>query len=110
MKNAPADPWRNGLVSLAGPALGGIGAAAVWFAAASDGSLFLYGLAYTAFFLNLVNLIPISILDGGFTWRSIKALRRQRSPRALALGVYYVGLAAAFAFGMWETHVPDDRV
>jgi Zn-dependent protease len=110
MKNAPADPWRNGLVSLAGPALGGIGAAAVWFAAESDGSDFLLGLAYTAFFLNLINLIPVSILDGGFAWRSIKALRRQRSPRALALGVYYFGLAAVFAYAMWKTHVPQDSV
>jgi Zn-dependent protease len=110
MKNAPRDPWRNGLVSLAGPALGGIGALAVWLYAESDGSLFLFGLAYTAFFLNLINLLPLSILDGGYTWRSIKALRRERSPRAVLLGAYYLGLAAAFAFGMWATHVPRDSV
>jgi Zn-dependent protease len=110
MKNAPKDPWRNGLVSLAGPLLGGIGAAAVWLYAESDGSLFLFGLAYTAFFLNLINLLPLSILDGGFAWRSIKALRRERSPRAVLLGAYYFGLAIAFAAGMWATHVPQDSV
>ena len=110
MKEAPRDPWRNGLVSLAGPALGGIGAAAVWFVGEAQDSRFLLALAYTAFFLNLINLLPLSILDGGFAWRSIKALRRQRSPRAVVLTAYYLGLAVVFAFAMWATHVPQDRI
>jgi Zn-dependent protease len=110
MKNAPRDPWRNGLVSLAGPALGGIGAAGVWLYGESTDSLFLLSLAYTGFFLNLLNLVPLSILDGGFTWRSIKALRRQRSPRAVLLGAFYLGLAVAFALAMWASHVPQDSV
>lgn len=110
IKDAPRDPWRNGLVSLAGPLLGGIGAAAVWALAEAQDSRFLFALAYTAFFLNLLNLIPISMLDGGFAWRSIKALRQQRSPRAALLAAYYVGLAAVFALAMWGTHVPQDRI
>lgn len=110
MKEAPRDPWRNGLVSLAGPLLGGLGAGVVWAVGEAQDSRFLLALAYTAFFLNLLNLLPLSILDGGFAWRSIKALRRQRSPRAVLLGTYYFGLAVVFALAMWATHVPQDRV
>jgi Zn-dependent protease len=110
IKDAPRDPWRNGLVSLAGPALGGIGAAVVWAIGEAQDSRLLLALAYTAFFLNLINLLPLSILDGGFAWRSIQALRRQGSPRAVLLGTYYIGLAVVFAFAMWASHVPQDRL
>ena len=110
IKDAPRDPWRNGLISLAGPTLGGLGAASVWAIGAAQDSRLLLGLAYTGFFLNLINLLPLSILDGGFTWRAIEALRQQRSPRAILLTAYYLGLAVVFAFAMWASHVPQDRV
>ncbi len=52
-------------VGLAGPVLGSIGAAAcilVWHATGSD---VWRALAYTGFFLNLFNLLPVVPLDGG---------------------------------------------
>ncbi len=124
MKNAPDDPWRNALVSLAGPALGGIGAAGVWFLGEYLDSRFLIALAFTAFMLNLINLAPIAFLDGGFAWRSFRALWSQprwdpygpiatqpaRRGRALAVAAYYLGLAALFVLAMLETHVPQDRL
>ena len=39
-------------------------------------SRLLLALAYTGFFLNLFNLIPIGFLDGGFILRSLRVLRR----------------------------------
>ena len=85
MKNAPFDPWRNLLVSAAGPFLGGIGALGVWVAGEAMDSRLLVALAYTGFLLNLFNLIPVRPLDGGFMWRSMKALRfgnREHAPWA----------------------------
>ena len=48
-------------------------------------SRLLIALAYTGFLLNLFNLIPVRPLDGGFMWRSAKALRlghREHAPWA----------------------------
>jgi Zn-dependent protease len=52
-------------VGLAGPVLGTLGAVAVAVAAALTGSDLLRALAYVAFFLNLINLIPVVPFDGG---------------------------------------------
>jgi Zn-dependent protease len=65
MKQLPRDAWREARVALAGPILGSLGAVACWIAAAALDSEFLQALAFTGFFLNLFNLIPIPPLDGG---------------------------------------------
>jgi len=52
-------------VGLAGPILGSIAAAAVAAAGVLLASPFLQALAYTGFFLNLFNLLPVVPLDGG---------------------------------------------
>ncbi len=52
-------------VALAGPIVGGLGAAAVAGLAAATGSDLLRALAFTGFFLNLFNLLPVLPLDGG---------------------------------------------
>jgi Zn-dependent protease len=52
-------------VGLAGPVLGSLGAAACWAAGAATDSDLLTALAFTGFFLNLFNLIPVTPLDGG---------------------------------------------
>lgn len=77
VKDSPQDPWRNALVALAGPAAGGLASAACWVIGVQTGSDFLQALAYTAFFLNLFNLIPIGILDGGVIWRSYKLAKAE---------------------------------
>lgn len=66
-------PWRSGLVSLAGPLAGGIGAAVVWAAGSARGSYWLLELAYIGFLLNAANLLPVGILDGGGIMRGISA-------------------------------------
>jgi Zn-dependent protease len=118
MRNAPFDPWRNLLVSAAGPIAGGLASLGVWVAGEATDSRFLVALAYTGFLLNLINLIPVRPLDGGFMWRSVKALRlghRERlawAPawRLVVGGAVYAGLVAALALGMLGAHVPQDRL
>jgi Zn-dependent protease len=69
-------------VGLAGPILGSIGAAAcilIWHATGSD---LWRALAYTGFFLNLFNLLPVVPLDGG------------RAMAAMSPWMWFLGLAA----------------
>jgi Zn-dependent protease len=71
-------------VGLAGPILGSIGSAAcilVWHATGNE----LWGaLAFTGFFLNLFNLLPVVPLDGG------------RAMAAMAPWMWFIGFAAMF--------------
>jgi Zn-dependent protease len=69
-------------VGLAGPILGSIGSAAcilIWHATGSD---IWRALAFTGFFLNLFNLLPVVPLDGG------------RAMAAMAPAMWFVGFAA----------------
>jgi Zn-dependent protease len=85
----PKDAWREAQVALAGPIVGSLGAAAVWwYGEATDNNL-LIALAFTGFFLNLFNLLPIVPLDGG---RAVAALH----PAFWLVGL--VGLAALTFF------------
>ena len=80
MKELPDDAWKEARVALAGPVLGSVGAAACWIAGEATGSELLVALAFTGFFLNLFNLIPIVPLDGG------------RAAGALHPALWFVGL------------------
>ncbi len=129
IKNSPANPWRNALVALAGPAVGGVAAAAFWVAGAATGSGLLHALAYAGFLLNLFNLIPVGILDGGSIWRSIHLARRVPAwtqevaveapystipgggrSKAYEIGALYLGLIVLLVLGMVATHVPQHRL
>jgi Zn-dependent protease len=71
MKQMPHSVWKEAQVALAGPILGSLAAAGLWAAGEATGSELLVALAFTGFFLNLFNLIPLSPLDGG---RAVAAL------------------------------------
>jgi Zn-dependent protease len=71
LKENPQNAWREAQIALAGPIVGSLGAAAVWwYGEATDNNL-LIAVAFTGFFLNLFNLLPIVPLDGG---RAVAAL------------------------------------
>ena len=90
MKQLPANAWREAQVALAGPIVGGLGAAAVWLAGEALDSDLLVALAFTGFLLNLFNLLPIVPLDGG---RAVAAVH----PLLWAVGLAgLVGLAFVF--------------
>lgn len=65
LRDLPHDAETEAYVGLAGPLLGSIGALVCFYLARSTGSPLLLALAYSGFFLNLFNLIPLSPFDGG---------------------------------------------
>jgi Zn-dependent protease len=65
LRENPLNAWREALVAFAGPVVGSLGAAAVWFVGEQQDSEFLLALAFTGFLVNLFNLIPVVPLDGG---------------------------------------------
>ena len=94
-------------VGLAGPILGTIGSAACIVIWQATGSNLFRALAFTGFFLNLFNLLPVVPLDGG------------RAMAAMAPWMWFVGFAGLIAlaviwpnpiiliivlFGALETH------
>jgi Zn-dependent protease len=90
MKQMPKDAWREAQVALAGPILGSLGAAAVWAAGEALDSELLVALAFTGFFLNLFNLLPIVPLDGG------------RAMAAVHPALWALGLAGLVALAFWH--------
>jgi Zn-dependent protease len=72
-------------VGLAGPILGTLGAAVCLALAEAVNSDLLRALAYVAFFLNLINLIPVVPFDGG------------RAMAAMAPWMWFLGLGALLA-------------
>ncbi len=65
LKQLPHDAETEAYVGMAGPLAGSLGALAVYFAARYFDSPLLLAIAYSGFFLNLFNLIPLSPFDGG---------------------------------------------
>lgn len=118
LKGQPFDPWRNALVSIAGPIAGGIASLACLLYGEATGSDVMLALAYAGFFLNLINLLPVGILDGGHILRSWRVLRHgggRASPadaRRLAglVAAMSVATVGALALGMVVSHIPQDRL
>ncbi|MGZ4310248.1 MAG: site-2 protease family protein [Gaiellaceae bacterium] len=119
VRQAGVLPWRSALVSLAGPFVGGLAAAAVWAVGAAQNTTWLVVLANLGFLLNAFNLLPIGFLDGGAIWRAVtltwyrpriryengvpvEALPPDREHAAL-IAILYVLLAAALVGGMLAT-------
>ena len=67
IERAGLTPWRNALISLAGPLFGGAAAAAVWADATAQRLVAAARAREHRFLLNAFNLIPIGFLDGGQT-------------------------------------------
>jgi Zn-dependent protease len=84
LKDQPHDAETEAYVGLGGPLLGTIGAIACYFLARNENSPWLLAVAYSGFFLNLFNLIPLSPFDGG-------RITAVLSPRIWLLGVPVLG-------------------
>jgi Zn-dependent protease len=85
MKRLPDDAAAEARVGLAGPVLGSIGCLVplgIWLATGED---FWQALAFTGFFLNLFNMLPVLPLDGG------------RAMAALSPWMWLVGFALLVA-------------
>jgi Zn-dependent protease len=120
IRHAGLTPWRNALISLAGPFIGGLAAAVVWGVGEARGSSMLLVLGNIGFLLNAFNMLPIGFLDGGHVagaireaWRMpviqfeggvpVQAFAPDRR-RAVIIGVLYVGLAALLVGGLLATN------
>jgi Zn-dependent protease len=90
MKQLPENAAAEARVGLAGPVLGSIGCLVPLVLWQATGNEFWQALAFTGFFLNLFNLLPVLPLDGG------------RAMAALSPWMWFVGfgllVAATFAF------------
>jgi Zn-dependent protease len=87
MKELPHNAKIEAWTGIAGPLLGTAGAVACWGVAIYTDNQFWYALAYTGFFLNIFNLIPLSPLDGG---RTVAAI----SPKIWIFG--FIGILLLF--------------
>jgi Zn-dependent protease len=65
LKGRPMNVETEAYVAAAGPFVGTVAAAGVYFWGRDTHSDLLLALAYTGFFINFFNLIPLSPLDGG---------------------------------------------
>ena len=79
LKDLPHDAETEAYVGMAGPLVGSAGALACFYLARDQCSSLLLALAYSGFFLNLFNLIPLAPFDGGRITAAI-------SPRLWLLG------------------------
>jgi Zn-dependent protease len=60
----PKSAYHGALIALAGPALSGAMSGVFWWIGEANNSNFWKALAYVGFFINLLNLLPFSFLDG----------------------------------------------
>lgn len=79
LKQLPHDAETEAYVGVAGPLVGTVGALGCFYLARETGSTLLLALAYSGFFLNLFNLIPLAPFDGGRVTAAI-------SPRLWLIG------------------------
>jgi Zn-dependent protease len=104
-------PWQTVKVAIAGPIFGGLAALVCYLIGRSQGSDLMLALAYFGFFLNLFNLLPFGILDGGAVWRSARFLRLGGGgSKATIAYILYFGTALALVIGMVAAHVPQNRL
>jgi Zn-dependent protease len=94
MRELPKNAWVEAKVGLAGPVLGSIGAAVLYAIGRAEHSNLVMAAAYFGFFLNLLNLLPVTPLDGG------------RAAAALHPYVWLLGIGAlAFVFFRWPNFI-----
>jgi Zn-dependent protease len=90
LKDQPRDVDVEAYIAFAGPLVGTFAALAVYFVARSESSNLLLAIAYSGFFLNLFNLIPLPPFDGG------------RITAALSRKLWLIGVPVLIAVFVWN--------
>jgi Zn-dependent protease len=111
VKHTRGNPWQTARVAIAGPILGGLGALVCFGIGEAKGSNLLIALGYFGFVLNLINLLPFGILDGGSVWRSTRWLWRGGGrDKAIVSAFLYGTTAILLAVGAIEAYIPQHRL
>jgi len=87
-------PYQEALIAFGGPLFGAIGAGVCLAYGVLTNEPFWLALAYTAFFLNLFNMIPLGIFDGARITGAI-------SPKLWIAG-FVIVVTLAIAFHWWS--------
>ena len=90
LKEQPRDAETEAYIGLAGPLVGSLAALAVYYVGRENDQPWLLALAYSGFFLNLFNLIPISPFDGG------------RITAVLSPRIWFLGVPMLLAMFFWR--------
>jgi Zn-dependent protease len=114
LRSQVRDARQEAIIAIGGPLVGTLGAiACALLAAGATGStrLLLIALAYFGFFINLINLLPLAILDGASVWRSTRWLWYGGGRgKALVSATLYVATALALAVGTYAAYLPQHRL
>jgi Zn-dependent protease len=111
VKHTRGNPWQTARVAIAGPILGGVAALVCFAIGKAQGSNLLLALGYFGFVLNLINLLPFGILDGGSVWRSTRWLWHGGGrEKAIVSGFLYGATALLLLVGAFAAYVPQHRL
>jgi len=111
VKHTRGNPWQTTRVAIAGPILGGLAGLVCFVYGEAAGNDLFVALGYFGFVLNLFNLIPVGILDGGAVWRSTRWLWLGGGrAKALVSGALYVATAIFLAVGAFAAYLPQNRL
>jgi membrane-associated protease RseP (regulator of RpoE activity) len=111
VRHTRGNPWQTARVAIAGPILGGAGALICFLLGEANNSDLLTALGYFGFVLNLINLLPFGILDGGSVWRSTRWLWRGGGRgKALFSGFLYAATALLLFLGALAAYIPQHRL
>jgi Zn-dependent protease len=111
VRHTRGNPWQTARVAIAGPILGGAAGLVCFALGEAQDSNLLIALGYFGFVLNLINLLPFGILDGGSVWRSTRWLWYGGGRgKALVSGALYAGTAILLVLGALAAYVPQHRL
>ena len=111
VKHTRGNPWQTARVAIAGPILGGVGALVCFALGEAKSSDLLVALGYFGFVINLINLLPFGILDGGSVWRSTRWLWRGGGrDKAIVSAILYGSTALLLAIGAIAAYIPQHRL
>jgi Zn-dependent protease len=111
VKYTRGNPWQTARIAIAGPILGGVASLACYLVARADGSDLLMALAYFGFVINLFNLLPVGIFDGGAVWRSTRWLWYGGGrDKAIISATLFAATAALLLLGAFATYLPQHRL
>jgi membrane-associated protease RseP (regulator of RpoE activity) len=111
VRHTRGNPWQTARVAIAGPILGGAAALVCFVLGQAQHSDLLTALGYFGFVLNLINLLPFGILDGGSVWRSTRWLWRGGGrDKALVSGALYAATALLLLVGAIAAYIPQHRL